>query len=54
MIPDLGRVVEDSAVGFEDDLFQCCILELCARYEVVEVGYVGLVVFAIVIVNGLG
>jgi hypothetical protein len=52
MVPDLSAVVEDSARGFPDDLFQGSILELGARDQLVEVRHIGLMVLAIMILQG--
>jgi hypothetical protein len=54
VVPDLGGVVEDAAGRLFDDVFQGQVLELGAWDQVIQVGDVGLVMFAVVVVDGLG
>jgi hypothetical protein len=52
VVPHLGGVVEDAAGRLLDDLFQGQVFEFGARDQVVQVGHIGLVVLAIVILQG--
>ena len=52
MVPHLGGVVEDAAAGFLDDFFQAGVLELGALDQVVQVGDVGLMMLAVVKLQG--
>lgn len=54
VVPMLGRIVEQTAVGTHDDLFQRLILVRCAFDGLVEIGDIGSVVFAVVVVKRLG
>src|SRR5690606_24491125 len=54
VVPDLSGVVEDATGRGLDDGFQILAFELGARDQVVQVGHVGLVVLAVVILEGLG
>jgi len=54
MVPDLGRVVEDTARRSLDDLFQGFALERRVRNEAIEFVDIGLVVLAVVIFERFG
>ena len=51
VVEDLASIIEDSALGFGDDLLQWHGLELSARNEFIEVIDIGLQVLTIVILN---
>ena len=53
VVPDLGGVVEDPAGGLHDDVLEGHGLELGPGDQVVEIGDVGLVVLAVVVLDGL-
>ena len=52
MVPDLRGVVVDAAAGFFDDFFERHGLKLGAFLQVVEVDHVGVVVLAVVKLQG--
>ena len=54
VVPDLRRVVEQPTVGLHDDVLEGGLLELRALDELVQVRHVGLVVLAVVVLQGLG
>jgi hypothetical protein len=53
VVPDLRGVVEHAAARLAHDVFERQILELGARNELVQVVDVGLVVLAVVVLQGL-
>src|SRR5690606_21780924 len=54
VVPDLGCVIENAALGGTDDLDQVLVLELGAGDQLVEVGDIGLVVLAVVVIQRFG
>ncbi|MNZ45926.1 hypothetical protein D3C78_635930 [compost metagenome] len=52
MVPDLSGVVEDTARGGLDDLFQGFAFELGAWHQVVQVHDIGVVVLVVVVFQG--
>ena len=54
VVPDLGRVVEDAALGGGDHLFQCLVGKVGALDKTVQFVDIGLVVLAVVKFQGLG
>ena len=52
VVPDLRRVVVDAAARLLDDLFERHRFELGALLQVVEVHHVGIVVLAVVVLEG--
>src|SRR5690606_9038125 len=53
VVPDLSGVVEDAALRGTNDLLEARVLELGSLDQVVQVRHVGLVVLAMVILEGL-
>ena len=53
MVPDLGRVVEDAAGRLLDHVLQDHIFHLGTFGQVAEIGDIGLMVFAVVILKRL-
>jgi hypothetical protein len=53
VVPDLGGVVEHRAGGLPDDVLECRLGELGTRNQVVQVGGIGLMVLAVVELEGL-
>src|SRR5690606_34592893 len=54
VVPDLGSVVENAAAGGLDDGLQVLAFKLSARNQVVQVGYIGVVVLVVVKFQRLG
>src|ERR1035437_1379643 len=54
VVPDLGGVVEDFALGGAHDVLKRQVLVLGAGNELVQVVHVGLMVLAVVVFDGLG
>ena len=53
MIPRLRCIVQNRPVGFEHDLFERHLLERRTRDQFVEVVHVGLMMLAVVVLDGL-
>src|SRR5690606_4045316 len=53
VVPHLGSVVEQASAGGLDDLFQALAFVLGACDQVVQVDHVGVVVLAVVVLQGL-
>ena len=54
VVPDLGGVVEDLALGGAHDVLERQVLILGAGNELVQVVHVGLMVLAVMVFDGLG
>ena len=54
MVPDLGGVVEEFALGGAHDVLEWQVLILGAGNELVQVVHVGLMVLAVMVFDGLG
>jgi hypothetical protein len=52
VVPDLGGVVVDAAAGLLDDVLQRHGFELGALLQVVQVDHIGVVVLAVVVLQG--